>query len=53
MSEIAKMIDEVIKLDLEGRLKAAGYRKRGRTYHCSTAEVVKVVVLARSSSGIF
>ena len=42
-SEIGKRIDEIITLDLGPRLKVAGYRKRGRTFHAASPDHVKVV----------
>ena len=48
MSEIAKLIDDIIRLDLAKRLKADGYRKSGRTFHF-TSDLRTVVVNVQGS----
>jgi hypothetical protein len=43
MSEIAKRIDHVIQTDLAQRLKAAGFRKSGRTFFRTQPDHTRVV----------
>ena len=48
MSDIAKLIDDVVRRDLARRLKSDGYRKSGRTFYRS-AETHTAVVNVQAS----
>ena len=52
MSEIAKLIDDVIRLDLAKRLKADGYRKSGRTFYLADDSRTAVVNVQGSKSNL-
>tara|TARA_R110002049_G_scaffold277666_2_gene456235 strand:+ start:1722 stop:2312 length:591 start_codon:yes stop_codon:yes gene_type:complete len=43
MSDIAKLIDDVVRRDLARRLKSDGYRKSGRTFYRSAESCTAVV----------
>ena len=49
MSDIAERIDAIVKADLAARLKAAGFRRSGRTFYRQVGEHLQRAIKATSS----